>query len=912
ECPMTFDKRSQRDNHKRVDHQQSATVTDMHGGEWEVMRQGGVYHCPVGNYITGMPSPAHPRLNELLTCPSVSDVLTEYGLVWNASCRILICVQCNKGVPPSEVATHRNHDLNRTVAKRSDVLRDLDEYVQQAVPPTPPVLPPGYVLGVPCEPIEGLKIYHGFACQICHAAFPAKNSMKEHFREKHIGQSSLFILVYHLTDVSCTDQYKNRSLHMIATKCQQIYSHNLRLYFSVLPHQARPHVVLPGLEAPRSPSPQAAPRSEAVKILSKKFDLHVAQSNLTPSTTSDNQLSNWLYVSGIHHYMTDLIKKGKSIQQLMTPAEDLPPVLAMAPFIAHWINTTMKRLHQTGQFLKRHCMAETTSVLNTSFSLLTHSDLDVEDNKGLMPLQEKSSVDKYATTIARLMWFMIEESENKVDENTQLYNIHIVMLKDLKAAIETVTPVVQEQGDNTDIHIQDPETHDPISPHVSLILCSIFQLYCSAADCQYWLPALQFLARSMLKANGSYDRPDNFTRLIAHIQYGVRMAFAEQFMDKAAERGPFDPSADPRRPSSDDFSKFDFLHKNKSAPFNIMRQLMHLATTIYMSETMPDSTFWADHHQETLEINNKTVTISGIRSCIQYHDKMAQAKLHEIVKGCKLPPFDPALYSDKPNNTAPGFNYLVHSELTHKKYTLHLLKEWAAKKDVHGLMQDTWLSKFDDDTPAADPDLWNHAALWNWLAKVDKLMETLYFLYHVASVAPRSLYMRSLVFAVLSYYHKGRNMTGQNKPRMTFLTEAHSVLWHYWNAYIRPAAVFALQVLNEPERAQQMATYVWVHSEKGVLDTDDFSLILQRLFHEGGVAKLGVRNWRQASVAIVDAHIKLDPTSVNETSIFEAQRGHSGKTANMHYAGTGGYDIDRNSETRYRAASHAMHKFWGV
>ncbi|KAH9806636.1 hypothetical protein DFH28DRAFT_1142729 [Melampsora americana] len=483
-----------RDNHKRMDHQLGAKVTDMHGDEWE--------ECKGGNAAkVAQPPPESPSVRVVPFGADiiVSDALTKYGLVWNASCRVLICIQCNKGVPPSEVATHRNHDLNRSVAKRFEVLQDLDEYVQQALPPTPPVLPPSYILGVPCEPIEGLKIYHGFACQICRAAFPAKNSMKEHFRERHL-----------------------------ATRCQKIYSHNLRLYFSVLPHQARPHVILPGLEPPRSPSPQAAPRSEAVQILSKKFDLHAAQSNLTPSTTSDNQLSNWLYVSGIHHYMTDLIKKGKSIQQLMTPAEDVPPVLAMAPFIAHWINTTMKRLHQTGQFLKRHCMAETTNV---------------EDNKGLMPLQRKSSVDKYATTIARLMWFMIEEAENKVDENTQFYNIHIVMLKDLKAAIETVTPVVQEQGDNTDIHIQDPETHDPISPHVSLILCSIFQLYCSAADCQYWLPALQFLARSMLKANGSYDRPDNFTRLIAHIQYGVRMAFAEQFMDKAAERGPFDPSA---------------------------------------------------------------------------------------------------------------------------------------------------------------------------------------------------------------------------------------------------------------------------------------------------------------------------------------------------------------------------------
>ncbi|KAH9814519.1 P-loop containing nucleoside triphosphate hydrolase protein [Melampsora americana] len=153
-------------------------------------------------------------------------------------------------------------------------------------------------------------------------------------------------------------------------------------------------------------------------------------------------------------------------------------------------------------------------------------------------------------------------------------------------------------------------------------------------------------------------------------------------------------------------------------------------------------------------------------------------------------------------------------------------------------------------------------------------------------------------------------MTGKTKPRMTFLTEAHSVLWHYWNAYIRPVAVFALEVLGERERAAQMATYVWVHSEKGKLDTEDFSSILQRLFHEGGVAKLGIRDWRQASVAIVDAHIKID--HVSETSVFEAQRGHSAQTANMHYGGTGGFNIDRDSETRYRAASHAMHKFWGI
>ncbi|KAH9806892.1 hypothetical protein DFH28DRAFT_918682 [Melampsora americana] len=49
DCHLIFDKRSQRDNHKRMDHQVGAKVTDVHGEEWEVIRQDGVYHCPVGS-----------------------------------------------------------------------------------------------------------------------------------------------------------------------------------------------------------------------------------------------------------------------------------------------------------------------------------------------------------------------------------------------------------------------------------------------------------------------------------------------------------------------------------------------------------------------------------------------------------------------------------------------------------------------------------------------------------------------------------------------------------------------------------------------------------------------------------------------------------------------------------------------
>ncbi|KAH9806671.1 hypothetical protein DFH28DRAFT_920360, partial [Melampsora americana] len=620
-CDLTFDTRGKRDSHVAVAHRETTTVTNKHGAMMEHERPKSLSaHLQICKGTGPRDKPRAPEKSGARVVPLGEDIiaseaLSEYGLVWNERCSILICVQCHKGVPPAEVAAHRNADLKGTHFNKEQVLDDLSAYTEVAVQPISPVLPPGYELGKPCEPIQGLKIYNGFSCTLCNRAYPELKTIKEHFRKKHNDIYTAKLVVQHI----------------IATKCQKLYSHNFRYYFAVLPDLPRPRQVLPGHD--RSPSPELE-HSDAVKLLVSKLDAHAAQSHLVADPEKDSQLSNWLYVSGIHHYIADLIHRGRTVEQIILPSEEIEPIQAMVPYISLWISTTMKRLHQTGQFLKRHCLAETT---------------DVEDNKGLMPLQEQSSVDKYANTLARLMWFMIEESEKKIDSNTQFYNTHVAMLSDLKTAIESITVNLHQQDEDNN-RLRDPDIHDPISGRVSKILCALFQLYCSAAHCQYWLPALQFLARAMLKADKSYDRPDNFTRLIAHIQYGVRMAFAQQFMDNAAEQRQFDPASDPTTSSPDDFSKFDFLHKNKSAPFNIMRQLMHLATTIYMSETMPDSTFWADHHQETLEINNKTVTLSGIRSCIQYQDKMVEANLHEIVKGCKLPHFDPALYSDKPNN----------------------------------------------------------------------------------------------------------------------------------------------------------------------------------------------------------------------------------------------------------------------
>jgi hypothetical protein len=68
------------------------------------------------------------------------------------------------------------------------------------------------------------------------------------------------------------------------------------------------------------------------------------------------------------------------------------------------------------------------------------------------------------------------------------------------------------------------------------------------------------------------------------------------------------------------------------------------------------------------------------------------------------------------------------------------------------------------------------------------------------------------------------------------------------------------------------------------------------------------------TVAIVDAHIKrhADVLESSENAIIDCQRGHNSTTANASYGGTGGWDVDRRSEMKYKEASEVMHRFWEV
>ncbi|EGF97090.1 uncharacterized protein MELLADRAFT_70222 [Melampsora larici-populina 98AG31] len=900
DCDMVFPKKAKLDEHRRVAHQLQVTV--KHNGDVFMIDRDceRMFRCPIG---MGPPM-AHKGVQDAGTATvipcgdeiEVPDVLTKYSLAWNKRCKILICLECHVGVHVSEVWGHGTRAHAPFDYTKDEVKGDLIGYFDLV---EGNVFPPDYRADLPCEPVQGLMCYNGYTCKLCNLTWPCKKTIDNHFSMKHAGgkYSSLYgtCLVnaegfFDLPDLPTEDV---RMLHCQRDKCQTLYLHNRTKSFAVLPHVPQFHV---GWQ-PGVLEEQVVEESDPVKRLIEKLELDaVEMTDHGGDTSLEKEQANWIYVTGIHTYIQLMIESGKTVPELVIQVEGINSLEVMVPYIAAWIDKTMKRLHETGQLVKRLCMAETRHFSDP------HCPSELEDNKGLMPLQEKASGLKYARILATFMWYLICQAETPLDPDYQLYNVtkaSVLRLRDVVAPMRPPlkVPGQSDESDYTRI------TNNPVGKQVGKVLCSVFQVRTGGWSKQYQTPPMQFLALSTLKADGSYHDSSLLTHLIAAIQYATRLAFAEQYLD--TPRGGFDPAADPLQPiKDDDRSLFDFLRKNGPGPFNCIRQLMHLVSTFVLSEALPDTTYWADSALEKLEVENKRVTISGIRNCIHLQQKKADADLAKLLKGCKMPAFDLDLYKEEPHSRKPFTNFLDHLGDEHRKYGHHLLKEWVRRKDVHGLLSDNWKSSMANNTSIYDPALWKRSAMLEWLDAFDRLQERLYFLYHVASGR----------FVFLMWYHKSRNITGKNKPRLTFLPKRHSMLWFYYLAFLRPTAIFFLKAVNSKDIASQMATKLWVHTRKGPLETSHFTNILKRKFAEGGIAQLGISGWRHVSVAIVDAHIKdhVDVLESGKNAIIDCQRGHNSATANASYGGTGGYDVDRESEKRYKAASKAMHRFWEI
>lgn len=357
-------------------------------------------------------------------------------------------------------------------------------------------------------------------------------------------------------------------------------------------------------------------------------------------------------------------------------------------------------------------------------------------------------------------------------------------------------PLDELQAEDTEVFLMD---------QIKQIVCGQFKWYMPSQDSNWLAPPLNFIALSMLRPDGSYERPDHLSHLIAAMQYVVRLAFAEDFSERNSQPVVFNPSLKPTEDTAaqEDWSTFKFLRKGTLGPFSRMRDLMHLVSAVIRNDQLPNRTQWVDSELKILNVDGKQFSIDDARDCIHRIDTRCEERYLRVVQGAKMPPFHASEYSDKPHDTRVGFNYLRDSQAHHNQYHLHLIKEWMQRGDPKGLLSMGWKTLL-KHTSIEDPSMWHLGNVQKWLDEADMWLEELYFLYHVASGQPgrgteematqivnstascRNVFFRGDRMVVVTWYHKGQNMTHASKPRMTALSGAHTKLLHYLIGFVRP------------------------------------------------------------------------------------------------------------------------------
>ncbi|PLW39928.1 hypothetical protein PCANC_14252 [Puccinia coronata f. sp. avenae] len=915
-CPASFESEAARKAHTRKSHQMQAEVTLSDGSTVAVTRSvNGTFKCPVKACAAVYDNPNQLTNHTRNCCPAkfsvalpnraefskgpilvpcggqilVLDVLRAHHLVWNNYVKMLICTMCHVGIPFAEIKSHYSTAHKSTVNPTNVAQALLDAGI--TTPPTWVVrTPEEYNPLVPCRPVEGILVYEGFMCLKDGKAFPEEKSMRNHFDTHH------------------KDLKHEWAAHVHKVHCQSLHGHKHRKYFAVkLPNT--PFAAPPDFTAGDSDLASPTPAQEAARCLS-----HILSMDLTGLFSWKNidveAASTGLFIK--HSGILTAVQSCLEIldEGSISALHELPSLASWQPFFSKWLQARMDRLFSVPYLLRR-------AALSTSSKF--------ESTNGLSPLQESSSVSRYAATLTKLIIFTHELSASPL---TNIWSPgHSSLVLKIRDLLDKGNPAC----DPSDSQLQ-------LIDHIVYNFSSIQNFLHVHSSCQSLLET--FVALMMYKGHGAYHPAGQLTKVIADLQYCSRVAVVFHYSSLASQSRKALPPSDANSETShlalNSLCKAVFrpFHDDSYvSPMASLGEWKRLAFLVLANNQLPDSTYWVNSERSTLSIGSHTITINGVRTALQTACQFLGTQMLMLCNGAKLPAFTPAHLIDNPRNTSPGFSYLCGSAHNFKNSQYSLLSSWMAGNDKFGVLAPNWKENV-GDSPDQLGCIWHPAAAWRWLGEADKLLDYIYFIYHVGcgqpargteerSIAtcnlgstPRNLFWRKSRFLIQTWYHKGQNMTNRSKPRQVYLTPQLSVHLHNYLAYIRPVQLFMLQQLGQASVVEQMQKFLFVNSQTGKWDTPHQSNVLRKLFSQFGVAGLTVAQWRQAAVSISAAHFNgllVDPLDDADCNNFmDVQRNHTSSVANTHYGFSSGVGVSRDDETHFQLASEKWQDFWEI
>lgn len=404
------------------------------------------------------------------------------------------------------------------------------------------------------------------------------------------------------------------------------------------------------------------------------------------------------------------------------------------------------------------------------------------------------------------------------------------------------------------------------------------------------------LALLTLNEDGSLKQPKDVTKIIAKLEYCMRLTFLKEIRASAStEVEQVSMACDALQPW--------FTEKNYST-FARLRSLQHRASAIAYDTMGLPHIWWTDTKDwMSLKYKGNSITFSDVRSIFQdIEQDLITVWEDKILRGLPLRvDYADADLVDDLTNKDVGYSFLFDAANTCFQDRSHLVRAIAEGQGNFS----RFLLTQDEHSEEELLPIWNHAALRGWLQDYAELQKLLLLRVEMLSGAPgrgteltaltyrntqtqttRNLMMFGQHVTLLCQYSKTTALTGQDKLIPHGLDAITSDILIQDLAMARPFAQLAAKICFQDDQAVQLYKDMLFVNFNRLFTSKDLSVVMSKYSLPRIQFALTINPWRHIQTAWkrkFKCTTELITEMDKEEDVEALQAGHTRATENRIY-----------------------------
>ena len=666
----------------------------------------------------------------------------------------------------------------------------------------------------------------GFACLDgqCHFAAPTMKTMRNHIYVAHGTRSS--------------------EMFQGPVKLQQLYSSGNRAWFPVV---GKDEAII-----------EITPYSALLQTLPN--DLRA--DSLPIADLEERDLTPFLRRSGWDRHVQGFVPKDLIALVALPNAKKEPTFDRTRHHILAYFRNTQMMIRESKNLL----------VLK-----LINSDNSTEINHDpFKALQQNDSLERYAGYMTRLVCFLLRWKGGAVPQ------YRLVLSAQQDAWCERLDELCRTECQTEEFNaVFHPLAHSLLTHTTPQAVLDPWEypLYC-------------FLAISNLRPTGSFAAPTDITPNLAAIQWCFKAVVFRNiqqmvFNDVGKQAAEVELAIK---------KECEVLYDGHLSPYASLLGLKHLVNSMaYRAKSLPN-VYWQNREKTALTVNGASLTLDGIRNVISALEAEATTLLRDqLFLGMQLDSLpvagtDGSVMDELPEDR-PGYSFLTDSgnPFHEKKWALarHLVESPGISPEFHAGVYGNSIA-------------WNVQRILKYVTDGAKFMDVMAVLIHLTYGGParrpellqtlhqnmpgvaRNVYFIFGRVCLIARYHKGSNLTGQDKSIPRFLPASVSKLLILYLAYVRPIEVLFLRLTNQVEKAAFHKHHLFSQGGES-WDPNHFTSLLSLAFLRNTGVSVNTATWRHAAIAIANSKA-INIEGEKQESAVHLQAAHQTSTAEMRYA----------------------------